>query len=143
MSRGQSFCSVNIPYDRLNTCRVSKAAEEFVGGEVGEPDPVHAAPFAEHEFSGVECQDCVADPCGFAFDFKSFVAVHAGILNLHSGRGEPFHALAANSLSESFLGFRVPVAGLEFHKNGSVGESGGRADHEDIKALIGRFQKCD
>ncbi len=143
MSRGQSFCSVNIPYDRLDAGRVSKAAEEFVRGEVGEPDPVHAASFAEHEFSGVECQDCVADPCGFAFDFKSFVAVHAGILNLHSRRRESFHALAANSLAESFLGLRVPVTGLEFHKHRAVGQSGRRADHEHIEALIGRFQKSD
>lgn len=66
----QAVGTVDITDLCLDAGGVSKAAEEFVGGEVSEPDPVHSAALSEDEFTGVEGEYRIADPCGFAFDFE-------------------------------------------------------------------------
>lgn len=113
MRGGESFGAVNFTDPSFDACRVSEGAEELVGGEVGEPDSIHAAALPEYEFAGEEGEHGIADPCGFAFDFECFVAVHARSLQLGIGVGEPFQTFAGDSLPQAILRFRVPVAVLQ------------------------------
>ena len=76
MCGGEPLCTVDFPDLRLHACGVSEGAQEFVRGQVGKPDAIHAAAFAEDIFTGVERKHCIADPCGFPFDFQQFVACH-------------------------------------------------------------------
>ena len=52
MRGGESFGAVNFTDSGFDACRVSEGAEELVGGEVGEPDSIHAAALPEYEFAG-------------------------------------------------------------------------------------------
>lgn len=99
----EPFGPVNFADLSLDSGGVSESAEELVGGEVGEPDAVHAATFAEHVFTGVKRKHGVADPCSFAFDFQGLVACHARSLWLRVWVREPFQVLASDSLPQAIL----------------------------------------
>ena len=84
---------------------------------MGEPDAVHTAALAEHEFAGEKCEHSVADPCGFAFNFEGFVAGHARSLRLVKRVGESFQTLAGDSFTQTILRLRVPVTGLQLKED--------------------------
>lgn len=110
---------------------------------MGKPDSIHAAALAEDKFAGIEGKDGIADPCCLAFDFESFVSGHAGRLQLWSRFRETFHTLAFDCFAQAVFRLGIPVTGLQFQEDGSVGEGGGSADHENLEILVRGLDKCD
>lgn len=136
VSGGEAFVAVDVADFCLDASGISKSAEEFIRGQMSEPDSIHASTLAEDKLAGVEGKHGITYPGSFALDFQKFITGHAASVYLGSWLGKFFPFFLFDFSAQAVFGFGIPVAGLQFHEDRGVWKRGGCADDEHFVILV-------